>query len=388
MALLGQFGIGNLGNEASLDAVLGYLGDEAAVTIVTERPELVAAARELPARALTDPRARRGGWRGAVAKVRDVGWAWRTVGAVDAVVVPGTGVLEGASVKATAIPLTLAVHASCARLRGRPLHALSIGVDEGGGRLTRLLFRVFLRCASTLTVRDQGSAAHVASIAGSRPEVVPDLVLGTPVVADVRPVDPARRTVGFGVIDTNGVGTVEAAWERGAHLDRSVRIVRGLVQAGADVRIVGGAAQDDAIAGEIARTVADPRVVAVRADDMAELDRRLAGCAVLVAARYHNLVAAVRASVPAVSIGYASKQTWLMEAVGAEDRAHDVAHVDPDAVVRQVVRLLDDDGERARARTASQAWVEQAQDLVDAQASRLRRALGLSPATARVGADA
>ncbi|GAA1988119.1 polysaccharide pyruvyl transferase family protein [Isoptericola halotolerans] len=376
MALLGQFGIGNLGNEASLDAMLDVLGD-ADLVVLTEEPGAVLEARGLPAVAFTDPGARRGGWRGVLGKVRDLRWAWRRVGEVDAIVVPGTGLLEGSAVRATAVPLTLGWYALAARCRRRPLHLLSVGVDDGGHRLTRALFGFVLRAATTVTVRDDGSAACAERLGRSRPPVVPDLVLAGQVQGSARSHGP--WTVALGVIDTHGTGTIEADWDRARYLAAVAELVRRLVVAGARVRVVGGAVLDDLIADEVVARAGHDAVVRAPAADLAELDTWFAGCQVVVAARYHNLVTAVRAGVPPVSLGYARKQDWLLGDVGAPARAHDVAGFDPALVADQVLHLLSDGEAWQAAHADATAWVDQARRLLAGQASRLRVSLGLVP---------
>ncbi|NOV99439.1 polysaccharide pyruvyl transferase family protein [Isoptericola chiayiensis] len=376
VALLGQFGIGNLGNEASLDAMLDVLGEDAELVIVTEKPDVVRRDRGISTVSVTDPHAVRGGWRGAWGKLRDLVWAWRRVGEVDAVVVPGTGLLEGAAIRATAIPLTLAWYGVAARCRHRPFHLVSIGVDDGGSRLTRALFGAVLRFATSVTVRDRGSAEHVARLAGARPPVVPDLVLsGKPLGARG---DAGGWTVALGVIDTNGTGTVEASWDRDDYLGRICLVARRLEEAGTTVLVVGGAGLDDTIAEEVVARVDRAAVVRAPADTLDELAEWFAGCRVVVAARYHNLVTAVRAGLPVVSLGYARKQQWLVDDLGAPERAHDVAGFDPDLVAEQVLEMLREGNAWHSAHTDTVRWTGRARALLEAQADDLRRDLGLS----------
>ncbi|MCK0118402.1 polysaccharide pyruvyl transferase family protein [Isoptericola sp. S6320L] len=376
VGLLGQFGIGNLGNEASLDAMLTVLAGSADLTILTEEPDAVHAARGLPAVSLTDPGAPRGGWRGVVGKGRDLRWARHQVGEVDAVVVPGTGLLEGSAVRATAVPLTVFWYALCARLRRRPFHVLSVGVDTGGSWLTRQLFAAVVRSATIVTVRDGGSAACVQELTRRRPPVVPDLVL-----ADDPAAAPSAGSgppcVAIGVIDTHGTGTVEASWDRDAYLRRMGELIGRVLAAGAEVRVVGGAGLDDAMAAEVVAQAADPRAVLAPARSMQALDGVLSACDVVVASRYHNLVAGLRLGVPLVSIGYAEKQRWLLTDLGAADRAHDVADFDPETVADQVVDLL---GRSTSGRgTAGAAWLGRARAALGRQADGLRADLGLEP---------
>ncbi len=370
VALLGQFGIGNFGNEASLAAVLRLLDGHADVVVVTEAPAPTAAAHGVTAVPFLDEAALRGGMRGLWGKVRDLRWAWAQVRGVDAVVVPGTGILEGQSVHSSAIPLTLLWYALSARLLRVPFVLLCVGADGQGPRLARTFFGWTLRWASCVSVRDAGSSMAVTALSGRVPAVVADLVLGEPCA----PVERGRR-VALGVIDTNGTGTVEASWSREAYVARCVVLAGELASAGVEVTVVGGAGLDDAIADEIVLACAEPALV-TRGDavDLSSLDRELGTCSVVVASRYHNLVAALRAGTPVVSLGYGPKHRWLLEAFGQGALAHDVETFDPRAVAAQIAGLLADPW---TARSQIERGLAVARERLETQERALLTMLGL-----------
>lgn len=397
IALVGQFGIQNFGNEASLDMALALLQrDPAALqVVVAEEPDVVAKERNVAVEYLTDPAAPRGGVAGLVGKLRDLRWAWRIVGSVDGVVIPGTGILEGQSVHTGAIPLTLFWYALAARARMTPFLLLSVGVDGRGPAPARWLFRWTLRLATYVSVRDDGSARAAVSLGARRPEVIPDLVLGSePAGAFDQAFRPApeRPMVALGVIDVNGIGTVAATWSRADYVTRIVQLVAGIVADGADVRVVGGASLDDQMADLVVRESADPvHVVRGAARDLRSLDSQLAGCSVVVAARYHNLVAALRAGTPVVSLGYGAKQEWLLQQFGMGDSAYEVDTFDPDIVAAAVgVLLRSPEGHRsalearlALAREALRRQERHARDLLGMSAEPLVPAAQESRAVAR-----
>jgi len=343
VGLLGEFGVHNFGNEASLAAILGVLraDDRLVPVVVADRCETVTAEHGVATVPLHDPGARRGGAGGLLGKLADARRAWRTVGDLDAVVVPGTGIFEGLAIAPGGIPLTLFWYALGARLRGRPFLALSVGVDDAFHPVTARLFRWTLSAATLVTVRDDGSARAARRLGVRRPlDVVPDLVLGLPAHGAPR---RERPRVVVGVIDYRGIGTAEGEADRAAYVTRMVRVVRRVAASGADVVVLGGALPDAPTAREVAARAASAgpgRVEAVEVGSLADVARETAGSRVVAAARYHHLVTALRLGVPAVSLGYGAKQRRLLEQFGQGDQAHTVDGFDPDEVADQVLALL------------------------------------------------
>lgn len=355
VGLVGQFGYRNFGNEASLDAVLDLLerhgGPAVCPVVLTDAPDEVQAERGIEAVPLADPDVGRHGWRRAAAKLVDVPHAWRVVGGLDAVVVPGTGILEGHAVSPFGPPFQLALYGVVARLRRRPYLVLSVGADRRGGRAHRLMQRTVARTATYLSARDAGSADALAGGA-RRPPVVPDVVLGLPLPDPAEAPSPAARPrVAVGVVRFDWYAPADG---REAYAERTARLARALVRGGADVVLVVGDGADDSTAHDVAGRVADPEHVQVAAvGSVVELERRLVGCRAVVAVRYHNLVAAIRAGVPAVSLGYGPKQRWLLEQLGDPARAHDMVRFDPETVARQVLDAVTTaDADRGRTAPA------------------------------------
>ncbi len=67
---------------------------------------------------------------------------------------------------------------------------------------------------------------------------------------------------------------------------------------------------------------------------MAEMGR----AEVVVASRYHNVIAALRVGVPVVSLGYAGKNAVLLERFGLDGLDQPIDSFDPDLLARQVTR--------------------------------------------------
>ncbi len=341
VGLLGEFGIGNFGNEASLAAVLELLSTDARVApvVISDRTDVVTSDHGVPALPLHHPRAPRRSVAGVLGKVFDAAHALLTVRSLDAVVVPGTGIFEGLAIRPGGIPLTLFWYSLAARVLRRPFLVLSVGVDHAADALTARLHRSTLAHASRLTVRDAGSADAVTSLGvAPRPRVVPDLVLGS---GSGAPRAGGRPTVAVGVIDYRGLGVPDDPADRAQYVDRTVALVARILDAGFDVRVVGGALPDAAavheVAAQAAAGLADGRVDAPAISSLDGVRGAMAGCSAVVAVRYHNLIAALQLGLPVVSLGYGSKQAWLLEQFGQGDRVHSVRDFSPAEVAAQVI---------------------------------------------------
>ncbi|MEG3614430.1 polysaccharide pyruvyl transferase family protein [Isoptericola haloaureus] len=379
VALFGETGIGNFGNEASLVAGLRLLeGTGARPLAVAQRPEDVEAEHGIEAVDIRRPGPMRHGLTSLTGRVGDVLHLGGVVRSVDAVIVPGTGIFEGHGVRPRGIPFSLFWLAVWCRLWRRPLLLLSVGVDTRGSRGVRWFFARVLSWADVLTVRDEESVRAVAALGVRRHvPVVPDLVLGREPVT--RPAAPrSARTdpvVAVGVMDWGGT---ERDAGREEYTRRSVTLVRALLEAGVRVRVVTGEDLDLRVAAEVVRRVRaldrDAAVELCEARTVEDVAASLDGCHVLVAARYHNLIAAVSEGIPVVATGYGHKQASLVAAYGPSDRAHDRDTYDADVIVTQVREILaDHTAESGRVRAAA------ARDraAVLAQDARERAALGL-----------
>lgn len=376
IGLVGEFGVHNYGNEASLAAVLGMVRACPGWTpvVVADKGDVVTASYGVESVPLHHPSAPRGGLRGVVGKAYDAWAAWRTVSRLDAVVVPGTGVFEGLAIAPGGIPLTLFWYGLAARLLRRPFIVMSVGVDDAFHPVTARLFRWTLACATYLSVRDEGSARAARGLGVRRSlVVVPDLVLGSPV--DDVPGPDGAVTVAVGVIEYRRLGTADTAADRSAYRGRLLHVVRRLAEAGVDVVVVGGALPDaPTVADVVARSASfgPGKVSAAEVGSIDDITRTFATCRAVVASRYHHLVAALRLGLPVVSLGYASKQDWLVEQFGLTDQAHRLDTFAPDDVVDQVLAALASPGDGDAAR----AVLAESRRLLADQAATVTAALG------------
>ncbi|RCH64305.1 hypothetical protein DT019_33545 [Streptomyces sp. SDr-06] len=349
VGVFGLLGSGNLGNDGSLEAVLGHLRaehPEAVVDALCGGPEVVAARYGIPATRLHWYRGeyRTASRAGAVAAkglgklvdaVRTAAWVRRH----DVVIVPGMGVLEATlPLRPWGFPYALFLLCASGRLLGTRVALVGVGAAPIGNRATRTLVRWSARLASYRSYRDAPSRAAMRDMGvdTAADEVYPDLAFALPALPAAGPRD-GPGPVCVGVMDFHG-GDDDRARAEDIHrryLDGTIRFVRALVDDGRPVRLLTGDACDEPVVVAILGAVDSPLVTAATAGSLADLMKETAAADAVVATRYHNLVCALKAGTPTLALSYAAKSDALMARMGLAAYCHPAREVDADRLLDQ-----------------------------------------------------
>ncbi|PJJ56860.1 polysaccharide pyruvyl transferase WcaK-like protein [Mumia flava] len=354
IGVLGYFGIGNIGNEGTLEAFLDYLRaqhPDAEILCLAAEPDQVT--RDHGVEAVRLMSYRPGPGSGAVLTVRkalsrlvDAPRIFRLVGRTDAVAVPGTGVLETSLLtQPWSLPYWLFLTAVACRLRRRPFALVSVGAEPTGDPTTRFFHRWTVRLADYVSYRDEASRATVAAMGAAREDarLYPDLAFGlpTPAVERERPDLVVLGVMRYEVADHGRSRGPEAVR---AYVVDTTRLIADLVAAGRTVRMVVGDVADLTLAEEIEQRVVREhpevhgRVTTSVAATLTELMGEMAGAGVVVASRFHNVICALKLAVPTVSLGYAGKNARVLEEFGLGELSQRMDSLDVDLVVAQVAR--------------------------------------------------
>ena len=347
--VFGLLGSGNLGNDGSLEAVLGYLRTEhpdAAVDALCGGPEAVTTRFGIPATRLHWNRAeyRTASRAGAIVskglgKLVDVFRTAAWVRRHDVVIVPGMGVLEATlPLRPWGFPYSLFLLCASGRLLGTRVALVSVGAAEIRNRPTRALVRWSARLAAYRSYRDAQSrdAMRAMGVDTARDEVYPDLAFSLPTPQTSAP-SGSPGTVCVGVMDFHGGNDDRARADEiyRRYLDGTIRFVRTLVEEGRPVRLLTGDQCDVAVVDAILDAVDSPLVTAAEPASLADLMKEMAAAETVVAVRYHNLICALKTGTPVLALSYAAKSDALMERMGLGAFCHPAREVDADRLLEQ-----------------------------------------------------
>ncbi|MGW3314334.1 polysaccharide pyruvyl transferase family protein [Streptomyces fungicidicus] len=353
VGVFGLLGSGNIGNDGSLEAVLGHLRAEhpdAVVDALCGGPEVVTARYGIPATRLNWYRGeyRTASRAGAVAAkglgklvdvVRTAAWTRRH----DVVIVPGTGVLETTlPLRPWGFPYSLFLLCATGRLFGTRVALVGVGAAAIGNRPTRTLTRWSTRLASYRSYRDTLSrdAMRAMGVDTARDEVYADLVFALPAPRASEPSGPPG-TVCVGVMDFHGSNDERDRAEEihRRYLDGTTRFVRALAGDGRPVRLLTGDELDVPVAGAIRDAVDSPLVTVARTASLADLMKEMAAADTVVATRYHNLVCALKVGTPTLAVSYSAKSDTLMAEMGLGEYCHPAREADADRILQQFREL-------------------------------------------------
>lgn len=356
VGIWGGFGGGNIGNDASMEAVLSYLRNDqpdAVIDIMTSHPDIVKNRYGIAAVGM-GRRAPASGSAAIVTKVlgrgldtlRIASWVRRH----DVVIVPGMGVLETTlPMRPWGFPYSMFVLGLSGRIFRTKVALVSVGSNVIRQPLTRWLFTSAARLATYRSYRDTLSRdAMRRNGADTRSDhVYIDLAFSIP----VPPSGPGdARTVGIGVMDFYGTNDDRSQADaiHDSYLEKIKTFARWLVDHDYKVRLLVGDTNgsDDAVVEEIAGDLRAYRpdldheaVVAEPVSTFADLMRAMAPAHTVLATRYHNLICALMLSKPTLSVGYGAKNAVLMEDMGLAEYSLPVSSLDSDDLIKQFTDL-------------------------------------------------
>jgi polysaccharide pyruvyl transferase WcaK-like protein len=361
VGLFGGVGSGNIGNDASAEALLSYLRayhPDAILDAMCSGPEWVSSHYGIEAVTWQWYQKRErhasGVWAIAAKAMGKSLDAFRTASWVrrhDVVIVPGVGVLEATMPKVRPWGTSYAMFVVCAsgRLFGTKVALVNVGASPISQRLTRWLSTSAARLAFYRSYRDTMSrdVMRQRGLDTSRDDIYPDFVFSIP----APPYEPGdAQTVGVGVMDY--YGTVDDASHadelHAAYLEKMKFFVRWLVERGRKVRLFVGDTNgsDDSVVQEILADLRESRadidpgwVVAEPLSTYADLTQAMQAVGSVVAMRYHNVLCALRLCKPTISIGYSSKNDALMADMGLAEFCQSARSLDTERLIEQFTEV-------------------------------------------------
>ncbi|MEQ1712841.1 MAG: polysaccharide pyruvyl transferase family protein [Hyphomicrobium sp.] len=389
VGLFGLFGAGNFGNDGSLEAMLQLLRRDtpgAELVAICAEPELVAATHRvstLPLRVVMSG-AR---WQRTLDRVlagfvtKLVGWqqALAVTRQLDVLLIPGTGILDDFGTGPSGMPYGLFRWCLAARFNGVRIAFVSIGAGPIHNRISRWLMSSAAAMADYRSYREIPSRDFMQSLGFdvARDPLRPDLAFALAPAAPSTPAGERPPKIGLGIMTYRGWSgdSVAGQGQFDRYLDRMADLLVAIVEKGMHARLLIGETTDDLAVRAVLDRI-EPRLTSARRQmidwqaprTLEDVISAASSTDVVVASRFHNIVAALIAGKSAISLGYASKNVALLEQFGLGAFCHEIEHFETQAVLEQIVRLVDErqvQGPRIAAAVASlrgqidvqQAWL-------------------------------
>jgi polysaccharide pyruvyl transferase WcaK-like protein len=368
VGLFGKLGSGNIGNDASLEAVLGYLTSDhpdAILDAMCTGPDAVIERYGIPAIPLFWYQRYAAALSGiaafplkALGKGIDVFRTMAWVRRHDVVIVPGMGVLESSLPLPTwEFPYAMFLLGGSSRLFGTKVALVSVGAGAINHRMIRSLFNAAARFAYYRSFRNTGSreAMRQRGLDTTRDHIFPDLAFALPAPAT----DPGdSQVVCVGVMEYRGSNDDrERADEiRSTYVDGMKRFVRWLVDRDRRVLLLIGDTNgsDERVVQEILADLNESRpgldqsrVIAQPVVSFADVMQAIQPAGSVVAIRFHNIIGALKLCKPTIAIGYSSKHDALMADMGVPQFCQPVYPLDFDLLIQRFAEL---EGDAAQVR--------------------------------------
>ncbi len=340
IGIFGKVGAGNIGNDASFEALLGYLKEnypDAIINAMCTGPEMLQSRYGIEATHLFwHNRFKTSGISSAALKVLgtllDVVRIAAWVGGNDLVMVPGAGVLEASlPMVPRGWPYSLFLLSVSGRILGTKVAFISVGAGPVNKPVTRWLFDAAARLACYRSYRDDSARAAMRErgLNVSRDHVFTDLAFA------IQPPDSSELEpdlVGVGVMAYYGSdderGQAGEIYAR--YVGRMKQLVSWLICNGRRVRLVIGDTNgsDISVAAEILEDIRtslpdlDSSTVTIApVSSYSDLMQALMPTNSVVAIRYHNVLCALKLCKPTISIAYSPKHYVLMRDMGLPEFA-------------------------------------------------------------------
>jgi polysaccharide pyruvyl transferase WcaK-like protein len=359
----GGFGLGNFGNEATLQATLRSLRrllPNVECTCICTNPEITAINHGIATVPISAPvieawkpqnrmlRALRSLVIGIPNELYRWVEAFRALRYTDALIIPGTGLLTDAFGLRSWGPYNLWKWCLIAKVRGCKLAFLSVGAGPIYTRTGRWLVKSALSLADFRSYRDEETRDFlqpIVPVAGND-RVYPDLAFSLVDQVKLKSGNPTRRrsVVGLGLMlyHRKLSGDEGRASTYAAYLDQLVLFVQWLLDHDYDIRLLIGELSDLAVLAEFKALLKDrlpvydeDRILAEEIRSAEDLLVQLADSDVVVGTRFHNILLALVLDKPVISISFHQKCTSLMRSMELADYCQDIQQLDVRKLVEQ-----------------------------------------------------
>ena len=366
VCFFGIFGSGNLGNEATLCAILANLRrivPNAEIVCICSGPQETAAEYDIsafpikakPLPPLKNPllRALRRifvgipmewyRWYKAISILKDA----------EMLVMTGTGMLGDFGILPTNLHYEIVKWSVAAKLCRCKLLFVSVGVGPIRHKVSRVLVKTALKLADYRSYRDTFSKDYLEGLHfDTRNDFVcPDLAFSLPTT--MIPPDPAKdrpgTVVGVGIMtyhNRSDSGEADDSVYQ-AYIAKLSLLVCWLLDHGYIVRLlIGDAVYDERVRQDLRASLEsrgiqyqEGKIVDDPASCVTDVLSQLAATDTVIASRFHNVLLALLLGKPVVAISYHEKVEALMADLGLADFCQDIENIDVDKLIKQFTTI-------------------------------------------------
>jgi polysaccharide pyruvyl transferase WcaK-like protein len=366
IALFGAFGVGNLGNEGTLQAFLYNLRryiPNSEISCVCSEPNEVASSYNIsafPIRQTPLPPTKKTAIRlfrrifvGIPMELYRWSKALQTLKGVDMLVMTGTGMLGDVGIVPFGLHYDILKWSIIAKLRRCKLLFVSVGVGPIRHPLSKWFVKAALALADYRSYRDSFSKEYLEGLHfdTKRDSVYPDLAFSLPktMIPSSNGHDGHAGVIGVGIITYSqrraNLGNDESGYHN--YLAKLSTFVAWLIEHQYTVRLLIGDAVYDHRARQDLRSLLEVRgincgtrkIIDEPAGTVDDVLSQLAKTDLVVASRFHNVLLALWLNKPVVAISFHEKVDSLMSSVGLSEFCQDIERIDTQKLIDQFLAL-------------------------------------------------
>jgi polysaccharide pyruvyl transferase WcaK-like protein/glycosyltransferase involved in cell wall biosynthesis len=388
----GHFGSPNFGNEITLQTILYHLRrllPESEIACICTGPEALAATQNIETVPISRTFVKPGKLRTRLARLlrrvfivvpsEPCRWfeTFKILKTADALIIPGTGLLNDAYGLLAWGPYNLFKWSLIARMRRCKVLFVSVGAGPVYSTLGRYFVKSALSLADFRSYRDNASLEYLKGIGFERnnDRVYPDLAFSLPEALSPHEgnKEGKRSMVGVGLMPYAGKYSVAKPRDTiyQEYLKSLVAFVQWLLVRDYDIRLLIGEVGDRSASEEFKSLLRaslghydEDRLIDQPARSIEQLLPQIAATDVVVATRFHNVLLALVLNKPVISISFHHKCASLMEKMGLSDYCHDINHINAGRLIEQFQKL---ERNAAKVKPLIRQKVEQFRKALDEQ---------------------
>lgn len=352
IGIFGGYGTGNFGNDASFEALYGFLREEmpdAEISAICSKPEAVQQRFGVEVVGIAAPRPE-GIWRKLDTLLLRQPSTWRNwartlklLDDYDIILSGGTGVFDDFRDTPLGWPSVLLRWCMAARMKRVEWRFISVGAGPIINPIGREMMKIAGSLARQRLYRDEDSYQFMQKLGvdGPTDAVIPDLAFLLKPAVDAARIPGEPLVVGVGMMTYHGWHTSAGVYD--AYVALHVRLIEWLQARGHGVRMILGQTPADLGAARDVDARLEQKVLRPQEANASSIHDAMAAISetdLVIASRYHVQIAALKMGRPLIGLNYGPKSDALMADMGLSEFCQDLDRADFDVLTEQVEKVI------------------------------------------------